>query len=268
MGHKICKKCSKRLLINNFHKQKSSSDGYRDICKSCRKIEGKLRYKNNKDHIDKVNGRWRKDNPTYLKDWWKDNQIHIKQYRQNHKERDSLANKIYRASNIKKFAENDIIPIKRRICSRCKKNRMIKFFNRDRSRNNGIESQCRSCKNLSRRKAVLVRHRERMTTDIQYKLKHVIRSRFSSALAGNYKNGSAIESLGCTIGELKIYLENQFQEGMTWGNHGKYGWHIDHIIPLSSFDLTIKKSINKACHYTNLQPLWAKDNLQKGIKIL
>ena len=72
--------------------------------------------------------------------------------------------------------------------------------------------------------------------------------------------------LGCTIGELKIYLEQQFKPGMTWENHIIDGWHIDHIRPLSSFDLTVLEQYKQACHYTNLQPLWAKDNLSKNDK--
>ena len=88
------------------------------------------------------------------------------------------------------------------------------------------------------------------------------------ALKGNYKNGSAVKDLGCSIDELKTYLESKFQLGMTWDNWSKDGWHIDHIKPLSSFDLTDKKQLLEACHYTNLQPLWATDNLSKGDKII
>ena len=70
--------------------------------------------------------------------------------------------------------------------------------------------------------------------------------------------------IGCSIESLKNYLEKQFKKDMTWHNHGLYGWHIDHIRPCISFDL-IKKSEQKKCfHYTNLQPLWAKENLSKG----
>jgi hypothetical protein len=82
------------------------------------------------------------------------------------------------------------------------------------------------------------------------------------------KTSSAVQDLGCTIPELKFHLESLFQDGMTWENHGKYGWHIDHIFPLARVDWNNEEQIKKVCHYTNLQPLWAKDNLQKGAKII
>jgi len=78
------------------------------------------------------------------------------------------------------------------------------------------------------------------------------------------KAGSAVKDLGCTIPELIKYLESKFQLGMTWENHSSTGWHIDHIIPLCEFDLTDREQFLKAAHYTNLQPLWAEDNLKKN----
>lgn len=65
---------------------------------------------------------------------------------------------------------------------------------------------------------------------------------------------------------FKVYLESLFQPGMVWENYGNDGWHIDHVRPLSSFDLLDPVQFSQACHYTNLQPLWAKDNLSKGNK--
>jgi hypothetical protein len=67
--------------------------------------------------------------------------------------------------------------------------------------------------------------------------------------------------------QLKQYIETLFKPGMTWGNHGNFGWHLDHIIPCSSFDLTDVEQQKKCFHYTNLQPLWAKDNIKKGSKL-
>ncbi len=71
--------------------------------------------------------------------------------------------------------------------------------------------------------------------------------------------------LGCSIEEYKQYLEEKFQDGMTWNNYGK--WQIDHIKPVSSFDLLKEGESEKCFHYTNTQPLWAFDNLSKGNKI-
>jgi hypothetical protein len=61
-----------------------------------------------------------------------------------------------------------------------------------------------------------------------------------------------------------MHLESKFQYGMNWDNWSFEGWHIDHIVPLASFDLTDRKQLLLACHYTNLQPLWAIDNFSKG----
>ena len=72
--------------------------------------------------------------------------------------------------------------------------------------------------------------------------------------------------IGCSPQFLKEHLEKQFKDGMNWENYGLYGWHIDHIIPLSSAQN--EDDIYKLCHYTNLQPLWAKDNLSKGNRII
>jgi hypothetical protein len=72
--------------------------------------------------------------------------------------------------------------------------------------------------------------------------------------------------VGIGINELKIHLEKQFTEGMSWDNYGLYGWHIDHIIPLCSAN--DENELIKLFHYTNLQPLWAEDNLKKNGKIL
>ena len=103
-----------------------------------------------------------------------------------------------------------------------------------------------------------------MNKDANFKIAAMIRSRLHDALKNNYKNGFTVDHIGCTIKFLKQHLESKFKSGMTWENQGQ--WHIDHMIPLSSFDLSDKKELKKACHHTNLQPLWAKDNLKKNNK--
>lgn len=93
-----------------------------------------------------------------------------------------------------------------------------------------------------------------------------MRSRLNKAIKGNFKSGSAVRDLGCSVEYLKAYLEGQFEPGMSWKNWSLKGWHIDHIRPLSSFDLTDREQFLQAIHYTNLQPMWAEENLKKGKK--
>jgi len=106
------------------------------------------------------------------------------------------------------------------------------------------------------------RHRERYMTDIIYKIKHNLKRRIGLALNGKDKAVSTMFLIGCDIDYLLYYLQDKFKEGMSWDNYGK--WHIDHIKPCAKFDLSKPKE-QKACfHYTNLQPLWAIDNLRKS----
>jgi len=109
---------------------------------------------------------------------------------------------------------------------------------------------------------------EKRKIDVQFKLAGNLRARLNTALKKGNKSGSAVRDLGCSIAYFKQHLESQFQEGMSWKNYGRSGWHIDHIIPLSSFNLTAREQLLKACHYSNMQPLWAKDNLKKSNKLL
>jgi hypothetical protein len=104
----------------------------------------------------------------------------------------------------------------------------------------------------------------RYHNDINRKISSCLRSRLNKALKGNVKSARTIELFGCTVDELIKYIQSKFQPGMAWDNHMQTGWHIDHIIPLSSFDLSDPDQLKQACHYTNLQPLWASDNLKKG----
>jgi hypothetical protein len=106
--------------------------------------------------------------------------------------------------------------------------------------------------------------RERRRTDPAFKLADQLRHRLYLALKNNAKKGSAIGLLGCSVEEARQHLESRFRLGMTWQNHGC--WHIDHIRPLASFDLQNPTQLAQACHYTNMQPLWAWENLKKSDK--
>lgn len=101
----------------------------------------------------------------------------------------------------------------------------------------------------------------------QVKISNSLRCRIRISIkeqAGN-KAYKTVELLGCSVGECRKYLESKFLPGMSWDNYGD--WHIDHIIPCASFDLTKPEEQLKCFHYTNLQPLWATDNIKKSDKI-
>lgn len=109
--------------------------------------------------------------------------------------------------------------------------------------------------------------KKRRNSDPFFNLISNIRSRISTflKLKNISKNNNTFKIVGCTQEFLKEHIEKQFTEGMSWGLMGKH-IHIDHIIPLSS--AKTEEEVYKLCHYTNLQPLWAKENLKKSNKIL
>jgi hypothetical protein len=105
---------------------------------------------------------------------------------------------------------------------------------------------------------------KQLKTNFNYRLLNNLRRRLLLSLKGNNKSKTTMKLLGCTIEQLWLHLEKSFKPGMTRHNHGK--WHIDHIKPCASFDLSNPKEQAKCFHYTNLQALWAHENLSKGSK--
>jgi hypothetical protein len=116
------------------------------------------------------------------------------------------------------------------------------------------------------RKKISKRLREKYNNDKRYSIEITVRNRLKLFLKTKdiKKKTKTFEIIGCTPDELRLHLEKKFKEGMTWDNYGFYGWHIDHIIPLS-FGKT-EEEIYKLSHYTNLQPLWCNENWEKTKK--
>ena len=178
-----------------------------------------------------------------------------------------------------------------KICSKCKQEKEVCEFNVRKNRKGEIvlRGYCKSChrdmsikfisENPDKYKKyrntwyaknstnLIKKNKERRNSDLLYKLRIGIRTRMKMGLKHHKQkyNSKTIKLIGLDIPLLKKYLESKFQEGMTWDNYGLFGWHIDHIIPLSSANS--EEEFYKLCHYTNLQPLWAKDNLMKSNKI-
>ena len=93
-----------------------------------------------------------------------------------------------------------------------------------------------------------------------------LKNRIWFALNGAAKSASTLELIGCDLDFLQIHLEHQFTPGMTWANHNYEGWHIDHIRPCASFDLTDPEQQKQCFNYTNLQPMWGTENMSKSAK--
>lgn len=103
--------------------------------------------------------------------------------------------------------------------------------------------------------------------DLNYRLKSILRSTLSSKIRKTKNSPKTVELLGCTIDFFRQYLESKFLEGMNWSNYGLKGWHIDHKYPCSKFDLSKIEDQKKCFHYSNLQPMWAIDNILKSNKL-
>lgn len=108
--------------------------------------------------------------------------------------------------------------------------------------------------------------RQKRKNNVNFRLRTIISNRIRMALSRGSKNSTSYDLTGCSWEHLKLYLESLFIDGMTWDNYGQ--WHIDHIKPCCSFDLSDIEQQKLCFHYTNLQPLWAIDNLKKSGKLI
>ena len=153
---------------------------------------------------------------------------------------------------IGEFKEYNLKPTMGGRCTRCERRRL-----------RGTQSK-RS--QTAAAKAYRKAYRERKSGDPVEIIKKHFRGRFQKAVKrygnGDTMPGRKIEYLGCSVEDACKYIEGLFKRGMTWSNYGK--WHVDHVIPCASFDLTRDEERAKCFHYTNLQPLWALDNMRKS----
>lgn len=242
MKIKKCSKCKKIKLLAEFHKNKTQKDSHNSWCKDCMKEKIKEYQKQyrqkNKQKIQKQAKKYYQQNKEKLtkatKDWRNSHEQEIKKYRKEYKEK-----------NKDKIKKQD-----------------KKYQQEHKQQKRNYDKKYKQTHKLQRNK----HRKERRKTDINYKLIEYLRNRIRYVLKGKNNSKSTMSLIGCTILELKQYLKKKFKKDMSWDNYGYYGWHVDHIKPCASFDLS-KKSEQKNCfHYTNLQPLWAEENLKKGIK--
>lgn len=206
-----------------------------------------IKCKLQKDLNDFTNNKAKKDGKcVYCRDCYA---IVNKEWRKNNPEKDKKIHDKWKKNNIENVRKN-------RLKSYYKhKEKISKYSKEYRKKNKDIIRE-------KNRYYVKKKYYE----DINFRLTILIRGRLWKAITRDSKQSSALTLLGCTIDELKSYLEKKFTKGMTWKNYGD--WHIDHIKPCCSFDLTDFEQQKLCFHYSNLQPLWAKDNIRKSGKVI
>jgi hypothetical protein len=252
MQTKVCSKCGKEKPLSEFHKDKQGKFGVRNHCKFCRispkaqqrllvpkgfKIcsschKEKLLSEFHKDvtRNDGLRSNCKKCNLEEVCDYHKSHQQESKQYYLNNREQILKQTTEYKKAHQKERHE-------------------YYLKNKDKQREQNKISR-----------------KNRIKTDTQFKLSIYLRSAIHRSLKNNTKTGKAIDLMGCSWDFLKQHLESQFNNGMDWKNYGRKGWHIDHIKPISKFDLRLANEQRKCWNYTNLQPLWWYDNLKKSNK--
>lgn len=148
------------------------------------------------------------------------------------------------------------------LCGVCKKANQIYYVSVN-------MENCKKCHNRKTRIARIKRCKE----DPIFKMQCYIRTRITDTVRKltknkkQFSNGSFCKLFGCSNQQLKKHLESKFTSKMSWDNYGTY-WHLDHIIPISSFDLSDPDQCKAANHWTNLQPLEASKNMSKSNKII
>ena len=177
----------------------------------------------------------------------------------------------------KKIVKEVIIDnTKLKVCTKCKEEKTLDNFHVHKGKGT-IRAACKTCSSKARKeyytknkeatiKQNIKYQNDRCKVDPNFKLRKRLRTRLYNAITSQrgQKSNRTMVLTGCTIPYLRGYLEGKFKEGMTWENYGS--WHVDHIKPCASFDLTKKEEQEKCFHYTNLQPLWALENIKKGKK--
>ena len=235
MDKKICSKCKIEYTIDNFH-LRTPNGTYRSHCNFCFRENRNNRYKLNVEQ-EKIKSKLYRDN----------NKCSLAQRKKilYEKNKDSI---LY---SQKKYREQNPEKVKQTRKNYKEKNRDIILLQRQEWRKNNPNY-------MSDRKKI----------DPVFKVSVNMRSRIRIFMKKNThitKTNKTFTYVGCTPEFLKEHLEKQFKEGMSWDNYGLHGWHIDHIIPLSISKTD--EDVYKLCHYTNLQPLWAVDNLSKGNRV-
>lgn len=224
---KICVSCKESKELSCFRKKKENKDGHSGTCKACTELK-------DKEYRNKNKAKKKEYDKSYVEKHKELKKKQAKEYALNNKEALKEYYKKWLDENsdhVKKYRDEYYTINKDRISQYKKSNRAV------------LNEYRRNLKKINK----------------TFALSEKIRVRIYKELKKNNstKHIKTIDLLGCSVAELKIYLSSKFTKGMSWDNYGYTGWHIDHIKPCTSFDLTDFNQQKECFNYTNLQPLWA-----------
>jgi len=277
---KTCTKCRESKPLDEFYNHKGRKDGKSEVCKDCDKLLHKERY------LKKIGGKYSrpiltdegrdeekkmllkgkkectkckevkllnefksdKNKKNGYSSWCKEcHKQAVRNWRKDNMQKKKLMDKDYYIKNREKIIKQ--------VNERQKNDPLRKEYMKKYAEENSTK--------ISEYKADY--QRDKRSNDPFYNFKSSLSARTYKAFyyRGYSKTSKTAKLLGCEWETVKQHIERQFTKGMTWDNQGE--WHVDHIIPLASANT--EEELIKLCHYTNLQPLWAKDNLSKSDKI-
>ena len=237
---KICSKCLVEKDVCEFHKHKGTNDGYYTICKLCRKPISKKYLEENKDLISIRRSKKYYENH-------EENLLKDRERIKNEREKRLVMSKRYYENNQEKVKEYQKKHYELNKEKYIKKAREWEINNREK-----------------KNKMTNERNKIRKKEDILFRLKTKLKTDIYISLKRRKKSKKLEDIIGLSLDEYKKYIENQFEDWMTWENWGLYTWHIDHIIPLSS--VKTEEEVYLLWHYSNLRPLSASENLKKSNK--
>lgn len=265
---RVCNSCGQSKSFDEFAKRSGVPSGIRGICKECKNSKTRSaswyqKKRKTKRRLCRVSedGRFKEcTSCKQMKPLAQFFKAKIGQFGRAPKCKD--CSRLYQ-KNHRVEIQNRVVPIDGvQVCKSCGEEKSVKLFRPDKrtcTRRSGVCYQC-----LGKQRESSIR------SDVNQSIRKALRSRINCAIRAGCKAGSTVKDLGCTIPELRVYLESKFYdhpktgEKMTWENWSFRGWHIDHIQNLATFDLANREEFLKAAHYSNLQPLWVCDHLVKS----
>jgi hypothetical protein len=238
---KICKKCVINKSLDEFGNNKNNNDGKNIYCKVCELERAKKYRENNRGKVNESSKNYRKNNPEKYKQ-------SIEKYLEKNPNMSSKNRlEIYRQDPEFRKNANEKQRERYRDNVEYERERRKQYYHN----NKKIERK----KNNEWKKT-------KLKNDPLERIKKNIRNRIRKFLTGDNKSKRTFDIVGLDKEKFKFYIENMFTEGMTWENYGE--WHLDHIKPLYLSEN--EEDLIQLNHYTNLQPLWAEDNLKKNRK--